>query len=96
MKKSIYYIIQILGSFISLIISGAVALNQTKDAAAGQTFEEAFPAFAHSFGRGALVYLILSIIYIIIGSRIVKGWRWWDYLISLALIPGIWILLGFL
>ena len=94
MKKALYYIIQIIGSVILFFITAAVALNHTDGTV--QTIEEALSPLAKWFGRGAIVYLILSIIYIIIGSRIVKGWRWWDVLISLALIPGIWILLGFL
>lgn len=36
---------------------------------------------------GMLVYLILTIVYIVFGRKMVKEWRWWIVLASLVLAP---------
>ena len=42
---------------------------------------------------GAVIYLILTIVQIIVGIKKVKEWRWWVILISL-LIAGAMVFLG--
>ena len=42
---------------------------------------------------GAVIYLILTIVQIIVGVKKVKEWRWWVCLISLA-IAGVTAFIG--
>ena len=80
MKKSSYFIIQIVWSIIfSTLIWFFTLKNVSFD-------------FYHNSDNtlagmiifyGAIVYLILTIVQIIIGAIKVKNWRWWVILVSL-------------
>lgn len=103
MKKSLYYIVQIIWSFIVTFVIFLLALKRlvtyfnAHDTSASLTPPPGALAPAGSaLLVGLIVYLILTIGYIIIGSKEVKGWRWWDVLISLALAPVSWIVLTIL
>ena len=82
MKKSSYFIIQIVWSIIfSTLIWFFTLKNVSFD-------------FYHNSDNslagmiifyGAIIYLILTIVQIVIGVKKVKNWRWWVILVSLVI-----------
>ena len=90
MRKSVYFIIQIIWS---LILSTGIWYLTLKNAS--------FDFYGNSDNSlmvmilliGAVIYLILTLAHIGIGVKKVKGWRWWVILVSL-LISGAMAFLG--
>lgn len=90
MRKSVYFIIQIIWS---LILSTGIWYLTLKNAS--------FDFYGNSDNSlmvmilliGAVIYLILTLVQIGIGIKKVKGWRWWVILVSL-LISGAMAFLG--
>ena len=82
MKKSVYFIIQIIWSLILSSVVLYFTLINTK-----------FDFYHNSDDSlsgmilciGAIVYLILTIVQIIVGVKKVKEWRWWVILVSLLI-----------
>lgn len=80
MKKSKYFIIQILWSLIISTVTWYLTLknasfdfyHNSNDSLSGMFF----------FG-GAAIYLILTLVQIGVGVKVVKDWRWWVILASL-------------
>ena len=86
MKKSVYFIIQIIWSLIVSTVTWYLGLKNA-------SFD-----FYHNSDNtlagmiifyGAIVYLILTIVQIIIGAIKVKNWRWWMIPISLFIAGAI-------
>ena len=80
MKKSVYFIIQIIWSLIVSTVTWYLGLKNA-------SFD-----FYHNSDNtlagmiifyGAIAYLILTLVQIGIGVKKVKNWRWWVILISL-------------
>lgn len=80
MKKSVYFIIQIIWSLIVSTVTWYLGLKNA-------SFD-----FYHNSDNtlagmimfwGAVIYLILTLVQIGIGVKKVKNWRWWVILISL-------------
>ena len=91
MKKVTYFIVQIIWSFILTVVICLLAMLQLPGRGEPIQTEEALwgalePAGDMLLG-GMLVYLILTIVYIVIGRKKVEGWRWWVVLVSLVLAP---------
>ena len=89
MKKSSYFIIQIIGSFILTVIICLLTLKTLVDTVPHEGVYQPQPGAYVPAGNmlmvGMLIYIILTIGYIIIGRIEVKEWRWWMVLVSLAL-----------
>lgn len=93
MKKITYFIIQIIWSFLFVLITGILALTSI-EVTPGTMYPEPgdlAPAGGWLLG-GMLVYAILTIVYIVIGCKTVKKWRWWVILVSLVLSAVIGVL----
>ena len=90
MKKSAYFIIQILWSIVlSTVVWYFTLINASFD-------------FYHNsdnslsgmiFVIGSAIYLVLTIVQIVVGAFKVKDWHWWVILISLV-ITGAMAFLG--
>ena len=82
MKKSVYFIIQIIWSLIVSTVTWYLGLKKASfdfyhnsdDSLAGMIM----------FG-GAVIYLILTLVQIGVGVKTVKNWRWWVILVSLVI-----------
>ncbi len=90
MKKAVYFFIQILWSFIvSVVVWYLVMKNASFDFY--HNSDEALEGMI-IFG-GMVLYLILTVVYLVIGYKTVKEWRWWVILISIVL-SGLMAFLG--
>ncbi len=82
MRKSIYFIIQIIWSVIFSLIVWYLSLKNA-----------AFDFYGNSDNTiagivlfvGGVLYLVLTLAQIIIGIKKVKEWRWWIILVSLLI-----------
>ena len=90
MRKSVYFIIQIIWS---LILSTGIWYLSLKNASFDfyGNSDESLMGMILVFG--AVLYLILTLVQIGVGVKKVKEWRWWVILISL-LISGAMAFLG--
>ena len=90
MKKSAYFIIQVLWSIVlSTVIWFFTLMNASFDFYGNS--DDSLSGMIIVFG-GA-VYLVLTIVQIIVGAVKVKDWHWWVILISLV-IAGAMAFLG--
>ena len=90
MKKSAYFIIQVLWSIVlSTVIWFFTLMNASFDFYGNS--DNSLSGMIIFFG-GA-VYLVLTIVQIVVGAFKVKDWHWWIILISL-LIAGAMAFLG--
>ena len=80
MKKLTYFIIQIIWS---LILSTLIWFFSLKNASFDFYHNSDNTLAGMIIFYGAIVYLILTIVQIIIGAIKVKNWRWWVILVSL-------------
>ena len=90
MKKSVYFILQIMWS---LLFSAAVWYLALKNASFDFYGNSNDTLMVVILAVGAAIYLILTFIQIGIGVKKVKGWRWWVILVSL-LISGAMAFIG--
>ena len=90
MKKGTYFTIQIIWSFILSTLVWYVSLKNAAFDFYGNSDNTLFGMFL--FG-GAAVYLVLTIIYMVLGYKKVKDWKVWMFLVSL-LICGTCAFLG--
>ena len=90
MKKSTYYIIQILWS---LVLSTVIWFFTLKNASFDFYGNSDNSLSGMIFVIGGAVYLVLTIVQIIVGAFKVKDWHWWVILISLV-IAGAMAFLG--
>lgn len=82
MKKSVYFIIQVIWSLILSTAVWYLTLINTKfdfyhnsdDSLAGMIFV-----------IGSAIYIVLTIVQIIVGVKKVKEWRWWVILVSVLI-----------
>ena len=90
MKKSAYFIIQVLWSIVlSTVIWFFTLMNASFDFYGNS--DNSLSGMIIFFG-GA-VYLVLTIVHIVVGAFKVKDWHWWVILISLV-IAGAMAFLG--
>ena len=82
MKKSVYFIIQILWSLILSSVIWYLALKNASFDFYGNSDDSLMFLV---LGVGAVLYLILTIVQIVVGIKKVKGWRWWVLLVSLLI-----------
>ena len=94
MKKTTYFIIQIIWSFVLTFVTCILALTHLK--AGADSLEGALAPAGPWLMGGLILYIILTIVYIVIGYKKVKEWRWWVILVSMALAPVSWILACFI
>lgn len=80
MKKSVYFIIQILWS---LVVSTVIWYLGLKNASFDFYHNSDNTLAGMIMFWGAVIYLILTLVQIGIGVKKVKNWRWWVILISL-------------
>lgn len=90
MKKAVYFFIQILWSFI---ISTVVWYLTMKNASFDFYHNSDNALAGMIFFGGMILYLILTVVYLVIGYKAVKEWRWWVILISIVL-SGLMAFLG--
>lgn len=90
MKKSVYFIIQILWSIVLSTVVWYVGLKN----ASFDFYHNSDNTFAGMvMFVGAVIYLVLTLVQIGVGVKKVKNWRWWVILISLV-IAGLMAFLG--
>lgn len=90
MKKSAYFIIQVLWSIVlSTVIWFFTLMNASFDFYGNS--DNSLSGMIIFFG--GVVYLVLTIVQIVVGAFKVKDWHWWIILISL-LIAGAMAFLG--
>ncbi|MBO4459933.1 MAG: hypothetical protein J5778_04665 [Clostridiales bacterium] len=82
MKKSSYFIIQIIWSFI---LSSAVWYLIIKNSSFDFYHNSDDTIAGIILIAGLAVYLILTVVYLVIGYRKVKGWRPWIIPVSVVL-----------
>lgn len=82
MKKSAYYIIQILWSIVFSTIIWYVALKNASFDFYGNGNNS---VTGMAIVIGGIVYLILTFVQIGVGAFKVKDWHWWVILISLVI-----------
>ena len=82
MKKSVYFIIQIVWSLILSTAIWYLALINASFDFYGNSDDSLMGLILVA---GAVIYLILTIVQICVGVKKVKEWRWWVILISLAI-----------
>ena len=82
MRKSIYFIIQIVWSLFFSVVIWYLALKNAKFDFYGNSDDTIMVVILVA---GAVIYLILTIVQIIVGVKKVKEWRWWVCLISLVI-----------
>ena len=85
MNKGLYFIIQILWSFILSTIIWYFSLKNASFDFFGNSDDSLFVIIL--FG-GAAVYLVLTILYMIIGYKKVKNWKAWMIFVSLLISAG--------
>ena len=90
MRKSIYFIIQIVWSLLFSVVIWYLALKNANFDFYGNSDDTIMVVILVA---GAVIYLILTIVQIIVGVKKVKEWRWWVCLISLA-IAGVTAFIG--
>ena len=90
MRKSVYFIIQIIWS---LILSTGIWYLSLKNASFDFYGNGDDSLMGIILVSGAVIYLILTLIQIGVGVKKVKEWRWWIILVSL-LISGAMAFLG--
>ena len=90
MKKSVYFIIQIVWSLILSSLTWYLTLRNAKFDFFGNGDD---PLSGMFFVGGGVLYLILTLVQIGVGIVKVKKWRWWVILVSL-LIAGAMAFLG--
>ncbi|MBP5774156.1 MAG: hypothetical protein J6W36_00505 [Clostridiales bacterium] len=80
MKKSVYFIIQIIWSLIVSTVIWYLGLKNTSF----DFYHNSDNSFAGMIMFwGAIIYLILTLVQIGVGVKVVKNWRWWMILVSL-------------
>ena len=90
MKKSAYFIIQVLWSIVlSTVIWFFTLINVSFDFYGNS--DNSLSGMIIFFG--GVVYLVLTIVQIVVGAFKVKDWHWWVILISLV-IAGAMAFLG--
>ena len=90
MKKSAYFIIQVLWSIVlSTVIWFFTLMNASFDFYGNS--DNSLSGMIIFFG--GVVYLVLTIVQIVVGAFKVKDWHWWVILISLV-IAGAMAFLG--
>lgn len=82
MKKSLYFFIQVLWS---IIYSTVIWYFSIKNASFDFYHNSDDSLAGMIIFYGAIIYLILTIVQIIIGAKKVKNWRWWIILVSLVI-----------
>ncbi len=97
MKKITYFIVQIIWSLILAVVICFLAMLQLpgpggEPIQTEEALAEALAPVGSVLLGGMLVYLILTIVYIVFGRKMVKEWRWWIILVSLVLAPVTFIL----
>ena len=90
MRKTIYFIIQIVWSLLFSVVIWYLALKNANFDFYGNSDDTIMVVILVA---GAVIYLILTIVQIIVGVKKVKEWRWWVCLISLA-IAGLTAFIG--
>ncbi len=90
MKKSVYFIIQILWSIILSTVIWYVALKNASFDFYGNGDST---VTGMAIVIGGIVYLALTLVQIGVGVKKVKNWHWWIILISLV-IAGLMAFLG--
>ena len=90
MRKSIYFIIQIVWSLLFSVVIWYLSLKNANFDFYGNSDDTIMVVILVA---GAVIYLILTIVQIIVGVKKVKEWRWWVCLISLA-IAGVTAFIG--
>ena len=86
MKKSVYFIIQIIWS---LVVSTVIWYLGLKNASF-DFYHNSDNAFAGMIMFwGAVIYLILTLVQIGVGVKVVKNWCWWMILVSLFIAGAI-------
>ena len=86
MKKTSYFIIRILWSLILSTVIWYLGLKNASFDFYGNSDDTIMVVILVA---GAVIYLILTIVQIIVGVKKVKEWRWWVCLISLAIAGAI-------
>ena len=90
MRRSVFYTIQAVWSLLLSSIVWYLFLTNT-------TFDFYHISDSKFAGiilfSGLAVYLVLTVIQTVIGVKKIKGWRWWDILLSLAF-AGIMVFAG--
>ena len=90
MKKSAYFIIQVLWSIVLSTVIWFFTLKNASFDFYGNS-DNSLSGMIIFFG--GVVYLVLTIVQIVVGAFKVKDWHWWIILISL-LIAGAMAFLG--
>ncbi len=85
MKKGTYFIIQFLWSFILSTVIWYFSLKNASFDFFGNSDDSLFVIILLG---GAAVYLVLTILYMIIGYKKVKGWKAWMIFVSLLISAG--------
>ena len=88
MKKSSYFIIQILWSLVLSTVIWFFALKNASFDFYGNS-DNSLSGMIIFFG--GVVYLVLTIVQIVVGAFKVKDWHWWIILISLLIAGAICI-----
>ena len=86
MKKSVYFIIQIIWS---LIVSTVIWYLGIKNASFDFYHNSDNSLAGMIIFGGAVIYLILTLIQIGVGVKAVKNWRWWMIPVSLFIAGAI-------
>ena len=81
MKKSVYFIIQIIWS---LILSSVIWYLLLKNAGFDFYGNSGSSVTGVIIVIGFALYMVLTIVQIVIGARKVKNWHWWIIPVSLA------------
>ena len=82
MKKGTFFTIQIIWSFILASLVWYLSLKNAAFDFYGNSDNTLFCMFL--FG-GAAIYLVLTIIYMVIGYKKVKDWKVWMFLMSILI-----------
>lgn len=90
MKKSSYFIIQILWSLILSTVIWYLGLKNASFDFYGNS-DNTLAGMIMFFG--AVIYIVLTLVQIVVGIKKVKNWHWWFILVSLV-IAGAMAFLG--
>lgn len=90
MKKTSYFIIQILWSLILSTVIWYLGLKNASFDFYGNS-DNTLAGMIMFFG--AVIYIVLTLVQIVVGIKKVKNWRWWFILVSLV-IAGAMAFLG--
>jgi len=82
MRKSVYFIIQIVWSLILSTGVWYLSLMNASFDFYGNSNDSLMGVFLII---GAALYLILTIVQIVVGIKKIKDWRWWVILVSLLI-----------